>query len=75
MYLASYLPTRTLELVVHSLDIAAAVPNIEPPQFSAEVLSEVARVAATAAVLLGRGTELILALTGRGALSAKFSIV
>jgi uncharacterized protein (TIGR03083 family) len=75
MYLSSYLPTRTLELVVHSLDIAAAVPNIEPSQFSAEVLGEVARVAATAEVLLGRGARLILALTGRGGLSPRFSIV
>jgi len=75
MHLASYLPTRTLELVVHSLDIAAAVPNIEPPQFSAEVLCEVARVAATAAVLLGRGAQLMLALTGRGALGPGFSVV
>ena len=31
MRLESYLSTRTFELVVHSLDIAAAVPEIEPP--------------------------------------------
>ena len=61
--------------VVHSLDIAAAVPDIEPPEFSDQLLSEVARVAATAAVLLGRGVELMLALTGRGTLRPGFSIV
>ena len=75
MHLESYLPTRTFELVVHSLDIAAAVPDIEPPEFSDQLLSEVARVAATAAVLRGRGVELMLALTGRGSLSPGFSIV
>ena len=66
MRLESYLSTRTFELVVHSLDIAAAVPEIEPPEFSDQLLSEVARVAATAAVLRGRGVELLRALTGRG---------
>ncbi len=75
MHLESYLSTRTLELVVHSLDIAAAVPDIEPPEFSDQLLSEVARVAATAAVLRGRGVELMLALTGRATLSPGFSIV
>jgi uncharacterized protein (TIGR03083 family) len=75
MHLEPYLSTRTFELVVHSLDIAAAVPDIEPPEFSDQLLSEVARVAATAAVLLGRGVELMLALTGRGTLRPGFSIV
>ena len=75
MHLETYLSTRTLELVVHSLDIAAALPDIEPPEFSDKLLSEVARVAATAAVLQGRGVELMLALTGRASLSPSFSIV
>src|SRR5829696_9826943 len=34
MHLENYLSTRTFELVVHSLDIAKAVPDIEPPEFS-----------------------------------------
>jgi mycothiol maleylpyruvate isomerase-like protein len=75
MRLENYLPTRTLELVVHSLDIAAAVPDIQGPEFSVQVLSQVARVAATAGVLLGRGVELMLALTGRVTLSPGFSVV
>jgi uncharacterized protein (TIGR03083 family) len=75
MRLESYLSTRTFELVVHSLDIAAAVPDIEPPEFSDPLLSEVATVGATAAVLLGRGVELVLALTGRAMLSPGFSMV
>jgi uncharacterized protein (TIGR03083 family) len=75
MRLESYLSTRTFELVVHSLDIAAAVPRIEPPVFNEQLLSEVARVGATAAVLLGRGVELLRAMTGRATLSPSFSIV
>ena len=75
MRLESYLSTRTVELVVHSLDIAAAVPRIEPPEFSDQLLGEVARVAATAAVLLGRGVELLRAMTGRATLSPGFSVV
>jgi uncharacterized protein (TIGR03083 family) len=75
MRLENYLPTRTFELVVHSLDIAVAVSDIEPPQFSDQLLSEVARVAATAAVLRGRGVELMLALTGRATLPPGFSVV
>ena len=75
MYLESYLSTRTLELVVHSLDIAAAVPDIEQPEFSDQLLGEVARLAATAGVLLGHGVEMMLAFTGRGTLSPGFSVV
>jgi uncharacterized protein (TIGR03083 family) len=75
MRLESYLSTRTFELVVHSLDIANALPGIEPPEFSDQLLSEVATVAATAAVLLGRGVELLRAITGRATLSPGFSMV
>jgi hypothetical protein len=75
MRLEKYLSTRTFELVVHSLDIAAVVPRIESPEFSDQLLSEVARVAATAAVLLGRGVELLRAITGRATLSPGFSMV
>ena len=75
MQLENYLSTRTFELVVHSLDIARAVSDIEPPEFSDQLLSEIARVGATAAVLRGRGVELLLGLTGRDALSPDFSMV
>ena len=53
--------------MVHGLDIAAAVPDLEPPGFTEQLLTQVALVAATAAVLRGRGIELIRALTGRAA--------
>jgi uncharacterized protein (TIGR03083 family) len=75
MRLENYLPTRSFELVVHSLDIAAAVSDIDGPEFGDQLLSEVARVAGTTAVLLGRGIEMMLALTGRATLRPGFSVV
>lgn len=74
MRLRSYLPTRTVELVVHGLDIAAAA-RLPAPDYRHPVLSEVAEVAAGAAVLQGRGLELIRALTGRAPLPDGFSVV
>jgi uncharacterized protein (TIGR03083 family) len=74
MRLTNYLPTRTLELVVHSSDIAAAIGQ-PAPEFGEQVLTEVIGLAAAAAVLQGRGPELLLALTGRSPLPADFSVV
>ncbi len=74
MRLEAYLPTRTFELVVHTLDIAAAA-SIEPPGYSDQLLSEVAAIAATAAVIRGFGPELLRALTGRQPLRPDFSVV
>ena len=74
MRLTNYLPTRTLELVVHSMDIAAAIGR-PTPDFGEQVLAEVVGLAARAAVLHGRGPELLLALTGRSPLPARFSVV
>lgn len=71
--LHSYLPTRTFELAVHGLDIAAAadVPY-EPP---AEVLEQSALLAARIALALGDGTTVLRALTGRMALPNGYSVV
>ena len=74
MRLSAYLPTRTFELVVHGFDIARAT-GLSGPEFDHAALVEVATVAAETAVLLGRGPELILALTGRGSLAPGFSMV
>ena len=74
MRLANYLPTRTFELVVHSLDIAAALGR-PAPEFGEQMLTEVIGLAAGAAVLQGRGPELLLALTGRSPLPDGFSVV
>src|SRR5829696_10417235 len=72
--LRTYLPTRTFELVVHGLDIAAAA-NLPAPDYGYTLLSEVAEVAARAAVLQGRGLQLIRALTSRAPLPDGFSVV
>ena len=74
MRLRQYLPTRTFELVVHGLDIARAalLPN---PVYSAGLLTAVLELAAAAAVLGGRGPDVLLALTGRTGLPAGFSVV
>ena len=74
MHLDSYLPTRSFELVVHGLDIAAAA-SIEPPGYSEQLLSQVAAITATAAVIRGFGPELLRALTGRQPLRPDFSVV
>lgn len=69
----SYVPTRTVELVVHGLDIAAAAGL--PAAFSRPALAEAAAVLARTGVELGHGPELLGALTGRAALPAGFTTV
>lgn len=64
MHLSAYLPTRTFELVVHGLDIAAAAEVAWQPESSA--LASALAVATETAVSLGNGPDLLLALTGRG---------
>lgn len=71
--LRDYLPTRTFELVVHTLDLSAAVdlptqPPSEPARLSLQI-------AADLALRSGRGAEVLLALTGRRPLPAGFSVV
>ena len=74
MRLRQYLPTRTFELVVHGLDIARAA-GLPAPAYSAGLLTAALELAVAAAVLGGRGPELLLALTGRTALPTGFSVV
>lgn len=74
MRLSTYLSTRTFELVVHSLDIVRAA-GLDSSGLSDILLAEAAALAAQAAVLQGRGSELVLALTGRTALPGDFSVV
>ncbi|MBS9371232.1 maleylpyruvate isomerase N-terminal domain-containing protein [Rhodococcus sp. B50] len=71
--LHSYLPTRTFELVVHGLDIAAAtdVPFTPP----ADALEEATLLAARIALALGDGKTVLRALTGRTALPSGYSVV
>jgi uncharacterized protein (TIGR03083 family) len=63
MRLRDYLPTRTFELVVHCLDIAAAVPARWTPPAAA--LSEAVHLAAEVAVRRGEGALLLRLVTGR----------
>jgi uncharacterized protein (TIGR03083 family) len=63
MRLRDYLPTRSFELVVHGLDIAAAVPVRWTPPDAA--LAEALQVATEVAVRRGEGALLLRLVTGR----------
>jgi hypothetical protein len=73
MRLADYLPTRTFELVVHTLDLSAALGlTAEPPPAAAtQSLALIAGVA----VADGRAAPLLLATTGRTGLPTGFSVL
>jgi hypothetical protein len=73
MLLSSYLPTRTFELAVHSLDIAAAIGVVL--ELDAVVLADSLAIAADTAARTGRGVPALLALTGRTPLPEGFSVV
>ena len=73
MRVRDWLPTRTFELVVHGIDTAAAagVPHgIDPG-----AVTEAATLATRVAAAVGDGELLLRALTGRGELPPKFSIL
>ncbi|ABL83239.1 conserved hypothetical protein [Nocardioides sp. JS614] len=73
MRVSDYLPTRTFELTVHSLDIAeAAGLEFAPP---AEALADTLALATASALRLGHGVDVLLALTGRRPLAAGTSVV
>jgi uncharacterized protein (TIGR03083 family) len=71
--LGNYLSTRVFELAVHGLDIARAA-GVEYAMPEA-VVTEATVLAVRVSVLLGTGTPVLLALTGRAPLPAEFSIV
>lgn len=73
MSVETYLSTRTFELVVHGLDIAAAADL--PVSFAPATLDEVCQLAARIAVRVGSGPLVLRALTGRADLPGGFSIV
>ncbi len=73
--LHSYLPTRTFELAVHGLDIAAAA-GVPPFALPDDVLMETTPpLAARIAVALGDGATVLSALTGRTSLPGGYSVV
>jgi uncharacterized protein (TIGR03083 family) len=70
---ASYVPTRTVELVVHGQDIAAATGL--DVAFSEATTAGVAALLARTGVRLGHGPAILGALTGRSPLRPGFSVV
>jgi uncharacterized protein (TIGR03083 family) len=73
MRLDSYLPTRTVELVVHGSDIARATGL--DVAFPTTALADSAAVLARTGVALGQGPALLDALTGRAPLPPGFTVV
>jgi len=72
--LLAYLPTRTMELTVHTLDLTGAV-GLHPPAILAAPVAATLELAARA---VGRGSDaaaVLLALAGRRSLPPGFSIV
>ena len=74
MRLSAYLPTRTLELVVHGLDVARAA-DLAQPGYSTSLLTATTGLVSAAAVRHDHGPTLLLALTGRQPLPPGFSVV
>src|ERR1700712_615034 len=71
--LTQYLRTRIFELVVHSIDIGRAIG--QPHGQSAECVTDAAALAARIGARTGSGEQILLALTGRTALPAGFTVV
>lgn len=72
MTLEGYLPTRTLELTVHTCDLAAALGvSAEVPRAAA---AETFAVIGGLAAAQGKASTALLALTGRAALTAGYSV-
>jgi uncharacterized protein (TIGR03083 family) len=74
MTLIGYLPTRTFELVVHTLDLAAAVGVPVPAGLDRPMISCLAQ-AGRLAVRQGQAPDVLLALTGRRPLPDGFSVL
>ena len=73
MRVSAYLPTRTFELIVHTLDIAAALErDVTAP---AEALADALHLAAELALAKGDGQSVLLALTGRRPLPEDYSVL
>lgn len=73
MRLADYLPTRTFELVIHTLDLAAALGLIaEPPALPA---TQALHLVADLAVTGHHAGTLLLAATGRLGLPPAFTVL
>ena len=71
--LPDYVPTKTFELIVHTLDIAEAIGlEVATP---ADALADSVEIAVALALRSGRGPVLLQALTGRRALPPDFGVM
>jgi uncharacterized protein (TIGR03083 family) len=73
MPLSAYLPTRTFELTVHGLDLAATL-GVDAAWPEAALI-ETIRLAGDVAVHTGNATTVLRALTGRRSLPEGFSVL
>jgi Mycothiol maleylpyruvate isomerase N-terminal domain len=74
MALIDYLPTRTFELTVHSLDLARVL-GLDAPAALGPAVSACCELAGRLAGRLPRAAELLLAITGRTGLPEGLSVV
>lgn len=72
--LIGYLPTRTFELAVHTLDLAGATGVAVPAALEAPLLASL-HLAADLAGARGKTADVLLALTGRRQLPQGFSVL
>ena len=73
MRLLDYLPTRTFELTVHSLDLLHAIGNHR--ELPAEIVATATRLAVEVAIRQGKGQQVLLALNHREPLSPDFGVL
>jgi uncharacterized protein (TIGR03083 family) len=73
MRLAAWLPTRTFELAVHSIDIATATGV--PADLPDAVVTDATVLAARIAIATGDAPAVLRALTGRAPLPENFSVL
>lgn len=74
MTLVDYLPTRTFELTVHSLDLAGALNLTVPRELEPAITASLVLAAEVAAAGNDAG-QVLLALCGRGPLPVPFTVV
>ena len=71
--LIDYLPTRTFELIIHTMDLAKAVGvEAKPPEAGMETTLQ---IMGQIALHRGHASDLVLAATGRGELPDGFSVL
>ena len=71
--LIDYLPTRVLEIVVHTLDVAQAAAV--PVELSHDALTVTLALLGEIAVAHGDGAALAMALSGRRSLAGDFNVL